>query len=165
MSEEREAAAAALVTLRRRVDDHFAAAIERGPGGAMLCREGCDQCCRVRISVFGIEADRIALALRGLDPELRERARAQAAHASHCALLVDGRCVVYEDRPLICRSHGVPAIAEGETTCCPLNFTEAPAPPASVLALDAINQPLSVMAQMHDGRADRIPLADLAAAD
>jgi hypothetical protein len=152
-----------LVTLRRRVDDHFDAALSRA-AGAMRCRIGCDQCCRVRLSVFAIEGDRIAHALAALDPALREHVRAQAGDASHCALLVDGRCVVYEQRPLICRSHGVPARADGETSCCPLNFVDAPADPASVLNLDAINLPLSVMARMHDGEGRRVALAELATA-
>ena len=159
----REAAAVALVTLRRRVDEHFAAAMARSPE-AMQCRAGCDGCCRVRISVFAIEAERIAAKLRTLDPDLRERVRAEADDASRCALLVDGRCVVYEERPLICRSHGVPARIGGRTQCCALNFVEGDPPAASVLQLDAVNQPLAVMATMHDGVGDRIALADLAKA-
>jgi Fe-S-cluster containining protein len=167
VTQDREAAAAALVTLRRRVDDHFAAAQARSPD-AMRCGPGCDRCCHVRISVFAIEADRIAARLRAIaqeDPELRERVRVQAndpALADRCALLVDGRCAVYDERPMICRSHGVPVRTEGETTCCPLNFAGTPAPASSVLELDALNRPLAVMATMHDGRGDRIALATLA---
>jgi Fe-S-cluster containining protein len=163
VSEAREAAAAALVTLRRRVDDHFAAALTRSPD-AMQCKAGCDGCCRVRISVFAIEAERIAARLRTIDPELRERVRAEADDTSRCALLVDGKCVVYEERPLICRSHGVPARIDGRTQCCALNFVHEEPPAASVLQLEAVNQPLAVMATMHDGVGDRIELADLAKA-
>lgn len=162
MSEAREQAAAALVTLRRRIDDHFAAAQRRSPD-AMRCAAGCDRCCRVRISVFAIEAERIEARLRTLPSALRERVRAQANDPDRCAMLVEGMCVVYEERPLICRSHGVPVRVDGQTQCCPLNFAEVEAPRDSVLALEAVNQPLAVMATMHDGVGRRIALADLAA--
>ena len=166
MTPAREHAAAALGTLRRRVDDHFAAALRRSPE-QMRCTAGCDRCCHVRISVFAIEADRIAKRLAVLeveDPQLRERVRGQAsAPGDRCALLVDGRCAVYEERPLICRSHGVPVRVDDGTECCPLNFVEGEAPAESVLVLEAVNQPLAVMATMHDGCGGRVALADLAA--
>ncbi|HEY8379938.1 MAG TPA: hypothetical protein VIK91_25785, partial [Nannocystis sp.] len=58
---------------------------------------------------------------------------------------------------------------------CPLNFTAGPPPPASVLRLDAVNQPLAVLAALWqragdphptggDRPPDRIALADLARA-
>ena len=170
----RAAARRALVVLRDRVDDHFDQAEERSPG-QMQCRAGCDMCCHARLTVFAIEAERIASALATLarrDPELRERVRRQAddpAESDHCALLVDGRCSIYADRPLICRSHGLPIAVtddEGETTvdCCPLNFRGVNPPVASILRLDALNRPLAVMAQMIDPSAERIGLDNLARA-
>lgn len=163
----------ALVELRRRVDVHFDAAVTRSPG-AITCREGCHACCRPGLSVFGIEADRVAAALRRLagdDPSLRARVRRQAADGARdrCALLVEGRCSVYAERPLICRSHGLavrPPADSGEPRLdmCPLNYVGTPPPSASVLDLEALNRPLSVMARMWDGEGGRVTLADLAAA-
>jgi len=131
------------------------------------------------------------------DPKLRERVRLQAsdpAHSDRCALLVEGRCAVYSARPLICRSHGLPIAvrdAQGETAldCCPLNFRgseeldaeraepSAPAgrrrfdpspPPESVLRIDAVNQPLAILAEMWRALTPaaplRVELAQLAAA-
>lgn len=168
----RTIAVSALLQLRRRVDDHFDAAVHRTPA-AFACRVGCSSCCHVQIGVTGIEADRVRAALVALghaDPALRDRVRAQGRdpRRSSCALLVDDRCAVYDERPLICRSHGLPVRAtldDGSRTdsVCPLNFTEHAPPAASVLALDAVNAPLSVMAHMWDGRGDRIGLAGLAA--
>lgn len=168
-------ARAALVTLRRRVDDHFAAALARSPD-EMQCRVGCSRCCHQRFGVFEIEAHRVRTALSRLsrsDPELRERVRRQAddpAALSHCALLVDERCAVYDERPLICRTHGLPTRVrerpEDEPTLhgCPLNFTTREPPAGSVLELAAVNAPLSVMARMWDGHGHRVPLEALARA-
>ncbi|MEZ4451735.1 MAG: YkgJ family cysteine cluster protein [Nannocystaceae bacterium] len=163
--EAREELRGVLVALRRRVDDHFAAAVARTPS-AFACREGCDRCCHQRFGVFEVEAAVLREALAELevrDPELRARVRRQAddpAHGRRCALLVDGRCAVYEARPTICRSHGLPILAEepaevgaqgsrGRVDHCPLNFTDGSTPPAaSVLRLAAVNQPLAVLATL-----------------
>ena len=167
---DRDDARAALVVLRRRVADHFAAANARSPG-ALSCRAGCSQCCRVRLGVFGVEAEPIAQALADLerdDPELRARVRAQADDPGHeaCALLVDDRCTVYDARPMICRSHGLAVRVRDETSAridvCPLNYTDVEPPAASVLELAAVEAPLSVLARMYEPDAERIELADLA---
>lgn len=174
MTDARVHAREALVTLRTRVDDHFAAAFARSPG-AMRCRSGCAGCCHARFGVFGVEAERIRDALRELatrDPDLRARVRAQADDPAHdaCALLVDERCTVYEARPLICRSHGLAVRTrdeDGRSTIdhCPLNYVEEQPPAASVLELANVEAPLSVIARMFEPAAPRIDLATLARAD
>ena len=181
----RDELGATLVQLRRRVDLHFDAAVARSPH-AFRCGEGCDACCHARIGVFAVEAAPIREALARLaheDPALRARVRMQAddpAHQDRCALLVDGRCAVYEQRPLICRSHGLPVLAVEPGAApgtplqldhCPLNFTQEPPPRASMLRLDAVNQPLAMLARLWTatdgaGRSpsddDRTALEDLA---
>jgi Fe-S-cluster containining protein len=173
----RDYAAAALVTLRRRVDAHFDAALARSPG-AMQCREGCSRCCHQRFGVFEVEAHRLRAALARLarrDPAQRQRVREQAddpAAAHRCALLVDDRCAVYDERPLLCRTHGLPTrvrddedgMGPGSLRGCALNFTAAEPPAASVLELAAVNAPLSVMARMWDGQGTRVALDGLARA-
>lgn len=164
-----------LVTLRARVDAHFDAAVARTPD-AFECAAGCDRCCHQRFSVFEVEAAPIRGALAELalrDPALRDRIRRQGhdPDASACALLVDGRCSVYAERPLICRSHGLPiAVPDRDEPDgplrldhCPLNFRDQPAPRASVLVLDAINRPLAMLAELDSPGANRVALADLAA--
>ena len=167
-----------LVTLRSRVDAHFDAAVARTPD-AFACRPGCDRCCHVRFSVFEVEAAPIRRALAELetaDPALRQRIREQGNDplATACALLVDGRCSVYAERPLICRSHGLPiAVRDPDDPDgplildhCPLNFRDLHAgdiPRASVLVLDAINQPLAVLAELTAPGRPRVELAHLAA--
>lgn len=167
--EAREVATGGLVQLRRRVDEHFANAVGRTPE-AFACREGCSSCC-VRFGVLEVEAARVRVVLAEMavrDPALRERVRMQGrdAAAKACALLVDDRCSVYEERPIICRSHGLPIRVTQDdgstrTDTCPLNFVGVEPPNASTLVLDAVNAPLAVIGRMWGG--DRIPLAVLAA--
>lgn len=183
----RDALDAVLVQLRTRVDAHFDQALARSPA-AFQCAAGCDACCHVRIGVFAVEAAPIRQALARLAataPALRSRVRAQAddpAHQDRCALLVDGRCAVYAERPMICRSHGLPIAVpdRGEDPTapsgqlrldhCPLNFQHEAPPRASILRLDAVNQPLAVLASLWSQADrspefdDRIALADLARA-
>ncbi len=164
-SSPRDAAGEALVTLRSRVDAHFDAAAAQA-GDAMQCARGCDACCHVDLSVFEVEAAPIREALAALPSPLREAVRAQAGQTERCAMLVDGSCAVYEQRPLICRSHGVAVhLEDGTVDHCPLNFTNEPPRPGTVLNLVAINHPLSVMATLWDGQGTRVRLATLAAAD
>jgi uncharacterized protein len=167
--DDRSHAAAALVVLRARVDAHFEAAKERSPE-QFCCGPGCHGCCLPGLGVFGIEAERIRGALRALgerDREARRTVRRQASDESRdrCALLVDGRCSIYGERPMLCRSHGLPVLGpDAQVSGCPLNFTTEDPPAPSVLELAAVDAPLAVMAQMWDGGA-RVPLADLARED
>lgn len=173
-SDDAPVAAAALIQLRRRVDEHFDAAVARTPE-AFTCREGCAKCCHVQLTVHRIEADRVAESLSRLadrDPELRARVAEQGRDPAlvHCSLLVDNRCAVYDERPLICRSHGLPLlVSDGDTKVevdgCDLNFVGVPVPPRTRLALDAVNQPLSVIAQMWRADGERVALAVLAVAE
>lgn len=171
-TDPREQLGATLVQLRARVDAHFDQALARSPA-AFQCAAGCDACCHVRIGVFAVEAAPIRQALARLaatDPALRTRVRVQAddpAHQDRCALLVDGRCAIYAERPLICRSHGLPIAVPDPTDAsgklrldhCPLNFQDEPPPRASILRLDAVNQPLAVLASLWS-QADRSPKID-----
>jgi Fe-S-cluster containining protein len=62
-------------------------------------------------------------------------------------MLLDGACSVYEARPLICRSHGLPLVLERSkgrqmVDVCPLNFTDgslATLPPEDLLAQGTVD--------------------------
>ncbi len=172
-----------LVQLRRRVGAHFEAAVARTPA-AFACRAGCESCCHQRFGVFEVEAAPMRRALAELalrDPTRRQRVRDQAdapEHADRCALLVDGRCAIYEARPMICRTHGLPILVRRDeddgasgpdevgsdrVDHCPLNFREQAPPAASVLRLAAVNEPLVVLARLWDG-GQRVELSALARA-
>jgi len=81
------------------------------------CRKGCDDCCRRLASVPIVtreEWQAIASHLELLEPEtadaIRERIRnsATASHPVICPMLDldSGTCLVYESRPIACRSYG-----------------------------------------------------------
>ncbi len=112
--------------------DAFAARVHARYGGELSCRPGCDGCCKVRLTITEIEAAAIAALLAALAPRERERirARAQTAPEGRCAALDEqGRCAIYEARPLVCRSHGL-AIRTRDprglpvVQACALNFVE-----------------------------------------
>lgn len=129
--------------------DAFLEALRHRHPGQMACREGCSACCRVHLTLFPLEADRVARAVAALPAPMRrllaERASLPEAHPS-CPLLVEDRCAIYEDRPLICRTHGAPLrILEEDgprTDVCPLNFADhpGPLPEDSLLDLDRLNE-------------------------
>lgn len=67
------------------------------------CKRGCYQCCQDEITVFDIEADWIREHHEGL---LRDEL--PAPHGM-CAFLNDaGGCRIYEHRPYVCRTQGLP---------------------------------------------------------
>jgi Fe-S-cluster containining protein len=119
--------------------------------GLISCRKGCDGCCR-HITLFPVEAAALAAALRECSPEKSARIRnlARTASADRCPLLEEGICLLYQARPIICRTHGLPLIAdrEGEKTIdfCPKNFSGISSfPAADVLNLDLLNSTLAVI--------------------
>ena len=85
-----------------------------------------------------------------------------------CPLLNDkGQCRVYDARPMICRSHGLP-ISLGDPPSrdvCPLNFTSGPSPdvmPAEdVLNVNSVNAIMAVLDHVEaDGKGQRIDLIE-----
>ena len=89
----------------------------------LACKEGCSGCCVEGLTVFEIEAQRI----REAHPELLVSG---VASPVGCAFLDEqGRCRVYEVRPYVCRTQGLPLRwleeEEGEVVeardICPLN--------------------------------------------
>lgn len=112
--------------------DAFFARVEGRYASAMECGAGCDDCCHVQLSLVGVEADAVRAHIAALSGDVRERlhARAEAPIEDRCvALESDGRCAIYEARPLVCRSHGVPVRVRDArrlpmVDACPRNFRE-----------------------------------------
>lgn len=83
--------------------DELAAPIAAKHVARLQCRAGCHACCSDGITVFEIEADRIV----AKHEALLENAEPHAEGA--CAFLDDeGRCRIYEERPYVCRTQGLP---------------------------------------------------------
>jgi hypothetical protein len=71
--------------------------------GRLGCRRGCAGCCQDDLSVLAIEAARI----RAYHATLLEQARPHCPGA--CAFLDgEGACRIYEQRPYVCRTQGLP---------------------------------------------------------
>jgi Fe-S-cluster containining protein len=120
--------------------DAFFARVQARHATDMQCGSGCDSCCRTRLTVTGVEAEGVRAHVAGLSAEARVRL-AEVARRPYdpgdmrCAALEDdGRCLIYDGRPLVCRSHGVPVRLWTEhdgrrlpmIDACPKNFTAGP---------------------------------------
>jgi Fe-S-cluster containining protein len=140
--------------LTRKVDAFFARVAVRH-GTDMQCTTGCSDCCHVRLTITAVEAAAIrahvttwpAAQRRGLAsgsvdddraPETPAGAGPAMETADRCAALdAVGRCRIYEARPLVCRSHGVPIrMRRGSlpvVQACHRNFTYTTPDPDCVL--------------------------------
>ena len=121
--------------------DELCARIEGDFREGIVCRLGCDGCCR-HLSLFPVEAAALAA-------EIRERTR-EAAEDGPCPLLKDGACLLYGARPLICRTHGLPLLGrrDGERFIdyCPENFKGMESLPASaIIDLETLNATLAAV--------------------
>ncbi|MCG3174249.1 MAG: hypothetical protein GMKNLPBB_02477 [Myxococcota bacterium] len=147
----------------RKLDGFFAQVMERH-AGHMKCRKGCAACCAVSPSFLPVEMDNLRRAFAGLPESLRQTIAAQAGAAAagvrrECPMLVDNACSVYGQRPVICRTHGLPilfAAENGEKSLdhCPLNFEGVERiDGASILNLDQVNQILGLLNIQFDPEA------------
>jgi uncharacterized protein len=133
----------------------------------LVCRAGCSQCCHHHLSVFAVEAEAVRQAIAALpaseQQQVKQQARETMAQEARelpvkCPLLVNDRCAIYESRPVICRTQGLPLLlavenGEAEVDFCPLNFT---APDAvedlsedKLVPLEKINWQLAVLNLQH----------------
>lgn len=110
--------------------DEVAARVAEKNATRMVCRAGCAGCCTDGITVFEVEAARI----RAAHATLLDEGEPHAEGA--CAFLDEqGRCRVYDERPYVCRTQGLPLrwIDEDEDghpvearDICPLNDERGP---------------------------------------
>ncbi len=115
--------------------DAFWARARAQAGDQMRCAPGCAECCARCLSLFPVEAERLAEAARALPLAARRAILARSRRAledpaAACPLLEDGRCLTYAARPVVCRTHGLPLLVPGaggapELSVCPLNFGDA----------------------------------------
>jgi uncharacterized protein len=88
----------------------------------LMCKAGCDQCCMD----FGM----LPIEFFAIRQEAGERIRNGEVSLSEsgCPFLIDHRCVIYQSRPFICRTQGLPLLFMNDDQCelsaCELNFTE-----------------------------------------
>ena len=127
--------------------------------GALTCRSGCSKCCEVHLTVLPLEFERIDQAVRALPDVDKTAIKARLAKGTkdaRCPLLDrSGACRVYEARPMICRSHGLP-IQVGEPLVwdvCHLNFPDGPdlatLDPNMVMNVETVNFILGMMTRVR----------------
>lgn len=127
------------------------------------CRAGCSSCCHHHLSFFPVEAANIRIAIESLPDETQQVLQEQAeivneretrGEAVACPLLVNDQCSIYEARPVICRTQGLPLLYEAadgnqEVDFCPLNFTSEEAIETldenHLVPLDALNLKLAAV--------------------
>lgn len=150
--------------------DAFFARVEARHGDDMQCTTGCSDCCHVRLTITGVEADAIRAHVGAWTPEQRRAlgVAVAAADPTRCAALdAAGRCRIYAARPLVCRSHGVPIrIREGSlpvVQSCHRNFTHTD--PAAECVLDQTTLSAMLLAVDREAGRDgtRVDLATLLA--
>jgi uncharacterized protein len=109
------------------------------------CQRGCAQCCVAGLQVLPVEAAYVQQGLLG-----ENEISVQPADSPYCAFLDgSGACQIYEYRPLVCRTHGLPLkiestgplsgsislrILNDDVVTCQLNFvTDTDPAPQDVL--------------------------------
>lgn len=160
--------AAHLLELHGGIDD-VADALAQYHGARLRCARGCSSCCVDGITVFEVEADRI----RANHADLLDRGTPHAE--GMCAFLdADGACRVYDDRPYVCRTQGLPLrwfdeADNGEVVerrdICPLNDEGQPIEELDAEACWTIGPVESSLAVLQErsgeGELRRIALRDL----
>ncbi|WP_372775369.1 YkgJ family cysteine cluster protein [Mangrovibacterium sp.] len=101
--------------------DRRAEALEELHKTHMKCKKGCDLCC-MNYQIFPVEYFAIEQALKVKAAETMESTNGS------CVFLKNHYCQIYESRPFICRTHGLPLLfmndEQWELSVCELNFTE-----------------------------------------
>ncbi len=91
----------------------------------MKCRNRCDLCC-IDFSVFPVEFYFILNELKKIDFEPEKY---ESTEDEICVFLKNSSCTIYQQRPIMCRTHGLPLLyanddGDYELSACELNFTE-----------------------------------------
>lgn len=132
----------------------------------LKCKKGCSACCIDEITVFEIEAENIKLH----HAELLENGKPH--DVGKCAFLdQDGACRIYENRPYVCRTQGLPLRWLDEENCieyrdvCHLNETDEPIENLAVEECWTIGVfegwLASLQAEFGNGEMKRVPLRSL----
>lgn len=107
--------------IRKKIDEQCAELWDKH-NEHMQCRAGCSSCCQ-SFKVLPLEFHFIQESIRTKHIKINTNFT-----KGECKFLVDNKCMVYEDRPIICRTHGYPLARLNEEagayeiSFCKLNF-------------------------------------------
>lgn len=137
--------------------DLFCLDVHNACGSAIVCRKGCAGCCR-HLSLFPVEAVHMRMALEECPEDVRQMIVERASACLHdpqgpCPLLDQGECLLYQVRPMICRTHGYPILVEDDQGLrvdhCPLNFSAGETIERQfILDLNTLNTALATLNQL-----------------
>ena len=109
------------LSLLARIDD-FCMRLLQMHGRHISCSPGCCACCNQILNLLPVEFYYLQTAAEAA--ALQEPVHAEG----DCPLLHEGTCLLYEHRPVICRTHGMPLVVEENglrrVDCCPENFKD-----------------------------------------
>jgi len=111
--------------------NEFCSGIIKKYGKEIKCSLGCIDCCQQNLSLFPVEFFFLQQGFKLLPPRektlIQNRIVNYVPEKSSCILLEKGICLLYEYRPIICRTQGLPLlVTENEIIkkdCCPKNFS------------------------------------------
>jgi len=158
--------------LCERLDQKFAEIQSKYPQ-SFACGRGCHSCCKPGLTVNRLEKAVLERHFQQ-NPQLQLEAKNLEESDPHkgtrCRYLrASGDCLVYEVRPIVCRSHGAPLelrSTEDENIrmrdVCPLNFKTldiVTLPNESVLNLETLNTLLGLLTKLaFPGDETRTPI-------
>lgn len=110
------------IKIREQVDV-IAKKLEKQHTKHMACKMGCDLCC-MDYSIFPIEFYWIKQKLKN---HVFQNKNTFVKKSEECVFLLNHKCTIYEERPVIWRTHGLPLMfmndnSEWELSACELNF-------------------------------------------
>jgi Fe-S-cluster containining protein len=111
--------------LRNKVDN-VSSSLSRQHATHLQCKMGCDLCC-MDYSILPVEFYSILEELKSRGFK-KDNLQLKGKKDEDCIFLKNHACTIYESRPLICRTHGLPLLytnndGEWELSTCELNFT------------------------------------------
>jgi len=105
--------------------DRKTAKLEKLHHNHLQCKNGCDLCC-IDFSIFPVEYHSILSKLNSDSINLQV---VENSENNICSFLVNHSCTIYQHRPIMCRTHGLPLLyanddGDYELSACELNFKE-----------------------------------------
>jgi len=100
--------------------DTFCMRLTHMHGRNIACAPGCSACCGQVLDLLPVEFYYLQTSARN------SALQGPPPAGGICPLLHEGHCLLYDSRPVICRTHGMPLLIEENglqrIDCCPENF-------------------------------------------